>query len=297
MSGQNKRYFWLKLQNTYFNQLEQKKMRKQENGKDMQIIYLRMMLLSIDKVSGVKTTSQKGLLIDYDVEGYGETSSFYLPDNCMLDRQINDRRSRSGMPREYVYKTGNSFEWTLYGENIEQQKKIANVFVKKFDDFRNQGRGLYITSSAKGSGKTMLACCIANEILKTHDISVKFISVPDYIELIKAKDDDSRGHIEAIREAGLLIFDDIGTQVENKDWITTALFRLIDRRYTNHYPTIFTSNVSMEELKTDSRISDRIYAVSVPIVMPEVNIRRQIADKHTKDFIKKIMQENGGSKT
>ena len=49
MAEQNKRYHWLKLQNTYFNQLEQKKMRKQENGKDMQIIYLRMMLLSVDK--------------------------------------------------------------------------------------------------------------------------------------------------------------------------------------------------------------------------------------------------------
>ena len=40
-----KRYYWLKLKNTYFSQLDQKKMRKQKNGKDMQIIYLRMMLL------------------------------------------------------------------------------------------------------------------------------------------------------------------------------------------------------------------------------------------------------------
>ena len=41
-----KRYYWLKLPNTYFSQLEQKKMRKQEHGKDMQVIYLRMLLLS-----------------------------------------------------------------------------------------------------------------------------------------------------------------------------------------------------------------------------------------------------------
>lgn len=47
--GAPKRYFWRKLQSTYFNQLEQKKMRKQEHGKDMQIIYLRMVLLSLDK--------------------------------------------------------------------------------------------------------------------------------------------------------------------------------------------------------------------------------------------------------
>ena len=120
---------------------------------------------------------------------------------------------------------------------------------------------------------------------------MKFISVTDYIELVKAKDDASRGKVKAILEAGLLILDDVGAQVENKDWITTALFRLIDRRYTNHSPTIFTSNVRMEDLKTDSRISDRIYSVSVPVIMPEVNVRRQIADKHTREFIKYIMQE------
>ncbi|MDY4115122.1 phage replisome organizer N-terminal domain-containing protein [Blautia sp. HCP3S3_D9] len=43
-----KRLFWLRLKNTYFNQLVQKKMRKQENGIEMQVIYLRMMLLSLD---------------------------------------------------------------------------------------------------------------------------------------------------------------------------------------------------------------------------------------------------------
>ncbi len=100
-----------------------------------------------------------------------------------------------------------------------------------------------------------------------------------------SKDDMSRENIKAILEAGLLVLDDIGAQVENKEWITTALFRLIDRRYTNHYPTIFTSNVRMEDLKTDPRISDRIYAVSVPVMMPEVNVKRQLADKHTKEFI------------
>lgn len=43
-----KRLFWLQLKNTYFNQLTQKKMRKQKNGLEMQVIYLRMMLLSLD---------------------------------------------------------------------------------------------------------------------------------------------------------------------------------------------------------------------------------------------------------
>lgn len=97
MAEQNKRYHWLKLQNTYFNQLEQKKMRKQENGKDMQIIYLRMMMLSVDKGGyiyhqGVYDTLEEELAEEFseDVSIVRETIQ-YLSDNNMisLDEELN----------------------------------------------------------------------------------------------------------------------------------------------------------------------------------------------------------------
>ena len=244
-------------------------------------------------VEEVKTEDLSGFLVRHRYEDVGyDTQDVFVESGGVMDLRLKERRERSGMPLEYAHCTGKSIDWGKYSpEDITAQKKIVNAFVINFKRFRREGRGLYFYSDTKGSGKTMIACAVANEILKTHDISVKFISVTDYIELVKAKDDASRGNIKAILEAGLLIFDDVGAQVENKEWITTALFRLINWRYANHYPTIFTSNVRMEDLKTDSRISDRIYAVSVPVIMPEVNVRRQIADKHTKEFIKSIMQE------
>lgn len=250
-------------------------------------------MATVTKVEEFQTETKSGVLVYYRYNDVGyETQAVLFEDGTIMDSRMNERRSRSGMPLEYVYCTGKSIDWNKYGSvNIETQKRIINAFVINFEMFQREGRGLYLYSETKGSGKTMIACAVANEILKTHDISVKFITVTDYIELVKAKDDESQRNIEAIREAGLLILDDVGAQVENKDWITTALFRLIDRRYANHYPTIFTSNVRMENLKTDSRISDRIYSVSIPVMMPEVNVRRQIADKHTKEFIRKIMQE------
>ncbi len=250
-------------------------------------------LATVTKVEEVKTEALSGLLIYHNYEDIGySTQAIFLDDGTVLDSRLDERRSRSGMPLEYVRCTGKSIDWGKYGsENITTQKKIVNAFVVNFAMFQREGRGLYFYSDTKGSGKTMIACAVANEILKAHDVSVKFISVADYIELVKAKDGTSRESIKAILEAGLLILDDVGAQVENKEWITTALFRLVDRRYANHYPTIFTSNVRMEDLKTDSRISDRIYAVSVPVMMPEVNVRRQMGDRRTKEFIRTIMQE------
>ena len=86
----NKRYYWLKLQSTYFNKLEQKKMKKQENGKDMQIVYLRMMLYSIDKggyiyFQGVYDTLEEELAeeFDEDVEIIRKTLDF-LQKNKMI---------------------------------------------------------------------------------------------------------------------------------------------------------------------------------------------------------------------
>ena len=90
MAKENKRYYWLKLPNTYFNKLEQKKMKRQECGKDMQIIYLRMMLMSIDKggyiyFQGVYDTLEEELAeeFDEDVEVVKKTIA-YLKDNSII---------------------------------------------------------------------------------------------------------------------------------------------------------------------------------------------------------------------
>lgn len=250
-------------------------------------------LATVTDVEEIKSETMSGLLLYHRYEDIGyDTQAIFMEDGTILDSRFDERRSRSGMPIEYAGCTGKNIDWGKYGaENITPQKNIVNAFVINLKMFQREGRGLYFYSDTKGSGKTMIACAVANEILKTHDISVKFVSVTDYIELVKEKDDNSKKRIKSIFEAGLLILDDIGAHVENKDWITTALFQLIDRRYTNHYPTIFTSNVKMEDLKTDSRISDRIYARSVPVIMPEINVRKQLADSQTKKFIQSIIQE------
>ena len=137
----------------------------------------------------------------------------------------------------------------------------------------------------------MLACVLANEILKKRDISVKFITVPDYITLVSQRDEMSLQR-ENIKNADLLILDDIGAQLENKDWINTALFQLINRRHTDLLPTIFTSNFTMEQLRMDERIKDRIHAMSVPVFMPEKNIRWQQTEKMNRAFLQSVLDEN-----
>ena len=92
-----KGYFWLKLKKTYFNQLEQKKMRKQPNGKEMQIIYLRMMLLCIDTdgfifYQDVYDTIEEELAEEFDesLELVQQTVKFLL-ENRMISTSDDDK--------------------------------------------------------------------------------------------------------------------------------------------------------------------------------------------------------------
>lgn len=53
----NRRFYWMKLPSDYFGQLIQKKMRKQPDGAEMQLIYLKLLLYCIDKdAEAVKKT-------------------------------------------------------------------------------------------------------------------------------------------------------------------------------------------------------------------------------------------------
>lgn len=49
MAGQPRRYYWYKLKNDFFSQITIKKMRRSKNGDTKVIIYLKMILITIDK--------------------------------------------------------------------------------------------------------------------------------------------------------------------------------------------------------------------------------------------------------
>ena len=92
-----KRLFWLQLKNTYFNQLSQKKMRKQPQGLEMQVIYLRMMLLSLDNkgyifYQGVYDSIEEELSEEFNepLELVKQTIDFLIENKMVTTDQAND---------------------------------------------------------------------------------------------------------------------------------------------------------------------------------------------------------------
>lgn len=167
--------------------------------------------------------------------------------------------------------TGKDFMWDKYGEAIDQPRDTINNFILKYEDLQKRGMGLYIFSKTKGSGKTMLSCCILNELSKRYIGSVKFINALDLLEMTK-KDFQEDTEIESLYSCRVLVIDDIGVQLD-KSWVNTVFYRLINERYGSRKATIYTSNMAINDLKMDDRIIDRIESTSFEVHLPEVPLR------------------------
>ena len=155
-----------------------------------------------------------------------------------------------------------------------------------YAQFKGEGMGLYICSGAKGSGKTMLVCCLLNEITKRDAGSVKFINILDFLEMTK-KSYNGDEEVNAIYQAGLLVLDDIGVQT-SKEWVDTVLYRLINERYAKRLPTIYTSNIKVQHLKMDDRIVDRIESTTYQVELPEEPIRKDIRKQEKQKLLQEI---------
>lgn len=92
----DKRYYWLKLKEDYFNSPKIKKLRKIAGGDTYTIIYLKMQLLSISnngiiQFEGIEPTFQEelALKLDEDVENVGVTLN-YLQSQGLIEESDNE---------------------------------------------------------------------------------------------------------------------------------------------------------------------------------------------------------------
>ncbi len=242
--------------------------------------YIRKMLMgtpfdnsSNDILDGIRVWMDRisgGYFIE-DVNGY----EFFSSQRRIAEQESEFRRIRAMIPPEYMNLTGKDFNWAKYGLDISETKGVVQKFIMNYEKFQDKNMGLYIYSGTKGSGKTMLVCCILNEISKRYVGSMKFINALDFLEMTKKGFNYDKPDVEALYMAKVLVIDDIGVQLE-KEWINTVFYRLINSRYQNGKVTIYTSNMPINDLKMDDRIIDRIESTSFEVHLPEVPIRQQM---------------------
>lgn len=217
-----------------------------------------------------------------DIDGY----LYHTEGKAAQKKEADFRKERSRIPLEYKDLMAKDFKWGIYGVNLNKEQGKILQYITRYEEFREKGMGLYIHSGTKGSGKTMLACCVLNEISSRYYGSVKFVNALDFLEMTKKGFNYDNPEVETLYICKTLVIDDIGAQLD-KEWINTVFYRLVNDRYNNHKPTIYTSNLSIDQLKMDDRIIDRIDSTSFEIHLPEKSIRREKRQREKDEIMNK----------
>ena len=110
-----------------------------------------------------------------------------------------------------------------------------------------------------GCGKTHLAAAIANYRIalgsRRFSSSCPICSITCARPTRPTSDTGLDERLDAIREAPLLILDDLGAH-NSTPWAQEKLFQILNHRYNSRLPTVITTNQRLEEL--DPRITSRL---------------------------------------
>ena len=224
------------------------------------------------------------------VFNYGEPEELWFAKRCTKCTGARRLEDKTGVPDEYHDADFSKFDFTAYVKDMSKLKQLCTSVIQDFKQWDNYGKGLYLWSKTPGSGKTFLSCCLAKSLTMKYDIKMRFIAAPDYINAVGNSYKRERGQedeSEVYRTCKILVLDDIGAQIDN-DWQKQEIFRLVNKRMEDGNITIYTSNLSPQNLNVDERTKDRIVKSSVVLQMPEESIRRKKAESEQNAFLSKI---------
>lgn len=146
-------------------------------------------------------------------------------------------------------------------QNVSYENDVPEAIKQESKNQMQKRDGLYLWG-LPGSGKTHVACAIAKNILN-FGLEVRLFNTSDFLEKLRDEfdsksqvDEDSNGLFRDTMDfKGILVFDDIGAE-NATEWVRERLYMIINKKYEDMIPIIFTSNCDLEILS--ARLGDRI---------------------------------------
>jgi DNA replication protein DnaC len=177
-----------------------------------------------------------------------------VPCQCRVKEE--DARTRDELRRLSNLDAFQGWDFEDFDPSVpgtDEAYKAALEFAQNLD-------GWLVLYGRCGVGKTHLAVAIARTALEQTGVGVLFQVVPDLLDRLRATFDPSSGtgydqRFDQIREAGLLVLDDLGTE-NTTPWAREKLFQIFNHRYNERMPTVVTSNQDLKLI--DDRIVSRL---------------------------------------
>lgn len=150
-----------------------------------------------------------------------------------------------------------SFEQTdVENANFKAIYDRCKKYTEVAEKVLSRGIGIYLFG-ASGVGKSHLTACMANKLMENY-YTVLYTNFSEISKEIrgsfnkKRSDETEQAFIEKLSNIDFLFIDDFGTERLQKDeedlWLQEKVFEVVNRRYNNNKPTIFTSNYSPADM-------------------------------------------------
>ena len=184
-----------------------------------------------------------------------------VPCACLAEALTAQRRARIasdanlGALSEMTFAT---FRIDAPGNSPEGKRTLEAAF-EAARAFAERPSAWLVLHGGFGCGKTHLAAAIVNAQLADGQPAL-FVVVPDLLDHLRAayapdSDETYDARFETVREAPLLVLDDLGTQAPTA-WAAEKLFQLLNHRYNGRLPTVITTNCAIDDL--DGRLRSRL---------------------------------------
>lgn len=140
-------------------------------------------------------------------------------------------------------------------DKLNELSTIARNYVDKFEELNNTGLVLY---GSVGTGKTFIACCIANALIDK-GYTCLITNFPKIVNELQGTFEKQK-YIDRLVEFDLLIIDDLASE-RKTEFMNEMVTNVIDSRYRNGKPVIITTNLTAQEMEYSEDVNrQRIYS-------------------------------------
>jgi DNA replication protein DnaC len=180
------------------------------------------------------------------------------------DARVTTLRERSGLSKRMKGYTLGNFRPTVSNAAGRARVKVDG-YLEDWEENREAGKGLYFCGGV-GTGKTHLAVAVMNELIRRKRTPSLFVTVPELLDNLRETYNKPGRNLDewmdAVQNAEFLVLDDLGSE-RTTEWVRERIFVIVNHRYREALPTVFTSNIGPKDLaeQLGERTASRIIAM------------------------------------
>jgi DNA replication protein DnaC len=180
------------------------------------------------------------------------------------DARVGSLVEKSGLSKRLKSYTFSNFKPYVSPEAARAVERVEE-YLGSWEENKEEGKGLYLCGGV-GTGKTHLAVAVLNEVVRKKRVPSLLVTVPELLDNLREAYNkpgrDLDEWMDSVQNADFLVLDDLGSE-RVTEWVRERIFVIVNHRYREQLPTVFTSNVGPKDLaeQLGERTASRIIAM------------------------------------